>query len=194
AGVVLCGFPRRKENPHSWFSQEALEANLVLVLPGAAVKSGFDLRYDDQGDPNFLAFAQPVSQFRIALKEIREPIGVQRDPHFSTASLPLFPIDLALGSNNLVERRIRSPLAHQIRKIRSAWTSKGRACQFVDHDLIEAELEFRRLFSERAIHFRGNAANGILGGLFCLHLHAYMIAFSAGTYGDDSDSCHRRRG
>src|SRR5580692_3727809 len=80
--VVLSRFPRRKQNSDRRFGQKALEKNLVPVLLGAAMKSSLDLGQDDQRNPDFVAFAQPVSQFGVALKQIGEPVGVQGDSYF----------------------------------------------------------------------------------------------------------------
>jgi hypothetical protein len=49
--------------------------------------------------------------------------------------------------------------------------------------LIKAYFELRGFLSQRAVHFRGNAADGVLNRLLGegeVQLHAYMIADVAG--------------
>src|SRR5580700_10805811 len=82
ARVMLRRFPRRKQNSDRGPSQEILQKNLVAVLLGAAKKSRFDLCQDHQGQPDLIAFAQPVSQPGVTLKQIGEPVGVQDDSYF----------------------------------------------------------------------------------------------------------------
>src|ERR1700685_69227 len=79
---MLGRFPPRKQNIHRGLGEEAGEKDFVPVLLRAAIKSRLDLRHDDQRDPDFIAFAQTVSQLRIALKQIGEPVGVEGNSYF----------------------------------------------------------------------------------------------------------------
>ena len=79
---MLGRFPPRKQDIHRRFCQEGTQKKLVAVLLGASMKSRLDLSQNDQRNPDFIAFAQTISQLRIALKQIGEPVGVQRNSYF----------------------------------------------------------------------------------------------------------------
>ena len=79
--IVLGGFPRREQDSDRGLGQEASEKDFVAMLLRAAVESRLDLGQDHQREPDFVAFAQPVGQLRVALKQIGEPVGVERHSH-----------------------------------------------------------------------------------------------------------------
>jgi len=129
--------------------------------------------------PKFVALARELGAREVSFLavDVANPEAFGRAGNFAN--------DLALRSDNFVERGIRRPLAYELGKIRLAGMTHGCACQLVDYQLVEAQLELSGFLSQRTIHVRWNATDGILRYLvdlsyLCLQLHACMLAIRAG--------------
>ena len=70
--------------------------------------------------------------------------------------------DLALRCDGLIEFRIGDPPADDIRVIRFSGVRAGRVGQFVQDQLIEAQLPLRRFSGEYAVNFGRDPADRVL--------------------------------
>src|ERR1035438_8375553 len=93
--------------------------------------------------------------------------------------LPLLTIYLALGSQNLIESRIGSPMPDQVGEVRFTRVADGSAGQFVRDHLIEALLTLCGFLPKQTIHLSRYTSNCVFRG-FCLQSHAFMLPESVG--------------
>ena len=107
AGVVVCGFPPRNENSNRRSCQKSAQQRLVPMLLASAKKSGLDFTQNDQRNPYLITCSQLDGKGRVALKQINQPVGVERDSYF-----------------HLVESILRCPV--------SIWSNSGSGVHWPD--------------------------------------------------------------
>jgi hypothetical protein len=81
-GIVFGRLPARHQNVYGRFGQEIMQQNFVPMLLGTAIETGLDFRENKQWNPNLVASPQPLRQRDVSFKKIRQPVGVQGNPHF----------------------------------------------------------------------------------------------------------------
>jgi len=82
SGIVFCRFVAGHQNAYGSFSQEFVQQDLVTALLRSSEEACLNLRKDDERDQDLIAGLELLGQLEIALKQIGQPVSVQRDPYF----------------------------------------------------------------------------------------------------------------
>jgi hypothetical protein len=80
--IVFGSFAAGQQHRYSWFREERSEEGLIAKLPISTVEAGFHFRQDDERDLDLITGRELFGESGVALKEVRQPIGIESHPHF----------------------------------------------------------------------------------------------------------------